>query len=117
MHTFFGGVAEYVMDPSVMPLLLPMYSSSDVSMNTVNGSYLAASLMALTNLSEPLLINDFKHLHECHPEEKRVKVNAILDKWQESLKKLSADIAELNKSRKKLFDKMDPAIILSSVSV
>ena len=117
MHTFFGTVAEYLMDPSVMPILLPLYSSSEVPMNTINGAYLGAALMGLTNLAKPMLLNDFKHLHECHSDDKREKVHAIMDKWQESLKKLSVDIGQRNKSRKKIFDKMDPALILSSVSV
>lgn len=119
MHTFFGDVAEYSVDPSLMPLKLPIDQNVAVPMNTVNGAYSAAALTVLTALPKPGLINDWRHLHTNHSAKRKSKVLAILNEWQDSLTKLSAKIVSRIKSGKdvKPFDKMDPRKMLSSVSV
>ena len=119
MHTFFGDVAEYLVDPSLLPLKLPIDQDLEQPMNTVNGAYLAASLAVLTALPNPSLINDWSHLHKNHSSNRKMEVLAILNEWQDGLKRLSAKIKRRidDGADVKPFDKMDPILMLSSVSV
>ncbi len=73
---------EYMVDPRMVPFSVPK-DRDECSMQTF---VLMSSLMTLTSITNPALLNDWSHLH-AYPElvaapERRRKVLACLQEWQ-----------------------------------
>jgi hypothetical protein len=106
-HEMVGSLIEYVIHPKgFCAKVCPNKTISDVQ------TYATVLLLfAFTGFQRPNLIANWTHLFEdqrCH---------SILGMFQDNLKKLSAEIDELNKIRMFNFNAMNPRFLESSVSI
>ena len=120
-HTYYGGIVEYLLDPSFMPAKI----APDATEADVQTFFLFLTLISLTGKHQPWLINDWSHLHQHLETTDKTKYQAVLrvlQSFQNDLKALSAAIDALNVKRVKMstgnaFNSFNPRVMECSVSV
>ena len=83
---------------------------------------LVVALVCMTSLPKPLLLNDWTQLlvpkQEENTQQKSIAtVTVVQQTWQSELEALVVTIDERNQTRAKPFDKMNPRLMNSAVSV
>ena len=89
-------------------------------MATKQSHTLVVSLVCMTSLPKPMLLNDWTHLlvpKQDNPKESIATATAVQQTWQSELNALVVTIDERNRTRSKPFDKMNPRLMNSAVSV
>lgn len=117
--TFSGDVQEYQVSPEASPHALPKEPKFGV-MATKQSHTLVVSLVCMTSLPKPMLLNDWTHLlvpKQDNPKQSIATATAVQQSWQSELEALVVTIDERNRTRSKPFDKMNPRLMNSAVSV
>lgn len=119
LQTYSGDVQEYQVNPEAAPHALAKEPKFGV-MASKQSHTLVVSLVCMTSLPKPLLLNDWTHLlvpKQDNPQQSIATVTAVQQTWQCDLQALAVTIDERNQTRSKPFDKMNPRLMNSAVSV
>lgn len=106
-HEMVGSIVEYLVHPDgLMSKICPGQTIADAQTFAQD-----LTIISLTGLRQPALMNDWEHLYEDEDDKKYVR------ECQKELAKLSNEIDESNKSRLYPYDVMNPKMLESSVSI
>ena len=108
------------MNPEAAPHALPKEPKFG-TMASKQSHTLVVSLVCMTSLPKPMLLNDWTHLlvpkQPDNTKQSIAAATAVQQTWQSELEALVVTIDERNQTRSKPFDKMNPRLMNSAVSV
>jgi Lipoxygenase len=108
-HCQVGRVSPYLFDPAFLTCKI----RAGTQMSDIQATVQVLNLCALTGLDQPQLIGDYTHLFL---EQNKERVTAAFERYQQALRKLSADIDARNKLREQPFQTFNPILLNVSVS-
>jgi hypothetical protein len=110
MHSQVGNVVGYLVDPAFMGSKIRV----GVRGSDIQATVQLLNLAALTGLRAPGLLADFSHLLL---DRERDRTLATMQRFQNQLLALSAEIDQRNQHRDQPFETFNPSLLESSVSV
>jgi len=109
VHAQVGAVVPYLLDPAFLTCKI----RTGAQMADVQSTVQVLNLAALTQLQQPAMIGDYRHLFL---EQHREQAIAAFERYQAALVKLSQDIEARNEHRDQPLQTFNPVFLKTSVS-